>query len=169
MRALALVLAAVLSACAHAPWSHCGVTLESAEGRFRVRAPAALEPYSQDVELNGRRATFHSFMGTSDRVIYTVSYCDCPGFDVDLTGQTLRSGVFGGQTVKHDKIESLKLGRHSGIGEEIHLSDDRYSMVLTQRVYTVGDRFYQLLVMRLASKPLPPEAVEFLDSFEIEE
>ncbi len=166
-----LLLAFCLSACSQAPQPR---ELKSAAGRFMVMAPTPLEEMVRPIESQGDRIELHLFSGQLGDTGYFVSYCDYPqGLiqpdKIEKMLEASRDGSVanvGGRLIREGKITLMG---NPGLEEVIETGGQAgpETRWLKGRLYIVGNRLYQIMVVTPKDQKSRPEAEAFLQSFKL--
>jgi len=168
---ISLLLAFCLSACNRAPQPR---ELKSEAGRFSVMTPTPLEEMVQSLETQGDKIELHIFSGQRGDTGYFVSYWDYPpglvhpdrleemldasrdGSVAKVSGKLIREGKL---TLMGNPGRELVIETGSQTGPEIRR--------LQGRLFIVGNRMYQIMVVAPKDQKSRPEPGAFLQSLKL--
>ncbi len=147
-----------------------GKAYVSPEGRFRVRFPES--PRENVLKAPSPAGPIEIHMAAVDRgdIAYIASYNDCPfdpkAIDPDSTLETAVRGSLQSSKGTLRSKRDIRLGDHPGKACEIALPlPDGRPSTCRSRVYLVGKRLYQVVVIEAKGQEDPKVADAFLDSF----
>jgi len=143
---------------------------QSESGQYTIRFPGAPNTSSDTVLADVGPITMHSCQFENrDGVAYMVSYADYPQSMVDTRDkrELLQSGkrtvVRSMELSALDVEEEVLLGDHPGLDFQGH--SESYYVVF--RVFMVGNRLYQIAMMREGEYVSEEERVAFMESFQL--
>jgi hypothetical protein len=166
-----LLLAFCLSACNRAPQPR---EFKSEAGRFSVMTPTPLEEMVQPLEIQGEKIDLHIFSGQLGDSGYFVSYWDYSpepihpdrlekmldasrdGSVANVSGRLIREGKL---TLMGNPGRELVIETGSQTGPETRR--------LQGRVFIVGNRMYQIMVVAPKDQKSRPETEAFLQSLKL--
>jgi hypothetical protein len=167
---LLLVMGILLAGCGETTWSE----FSSAEGAFSVLMPGTPteQTQTQDTELG--TIDVHSFTFEQNGVAYLVGYNIFPAAVTEAaTPDSMLDGARGGQVeaVKGTLMneEEITLGAYLGRDLEIQIENSDGTSSLRSRIFLVGDRLYQVMVVGPKGQSTSPDTTKFLDSFKLVE
>ncbi len=148
----------------------CSPSYDPAAEPFTAEFPGKPKKITRTVTRNGMTLEVHYVGYASGNRAFSVVYSDYPSGHVQSTGAEnvlagARNGAaqsVGGRIVHH---ESITLGNH--VGQEVKIKDAGKGMEMRNRMYLVGDRMYQVMVVAKTGNSENAEANDFLDSFEL--
>lgn len=139
--------------------------LESREGKFQVLMPGVARSSVVPLQTSvGNLKQFQFLVNLGERA-FMVTYVDYPQDTVDELGpekilQNVLAGIASaGSKILEDK--PLELGESLG-RELLYLKPNGF--LIHSRVVLVGNRFYQLTLVRSGQEP-DPDAARFFESF----
>ncbi|MGO9620997.1 MAG: hypothetical protein ACLPT6_06300 [Desulfobaccales bacterium] len=168
---ISLLLAFSLAACNRAPQPR---ELKSEAGRFSVMTPTPLEEMVRPLETQGDKIDLHIFSGQLGDTGYFVSYWDYPpglvqpdrleemldgsrdGSVAQVSGRLIREGKL---TLMGHPGRELLIETGSQTGPEARR--------LQGRLFIVGNRMYQIMVVAPRDQESRPEAEAFLQSLKL--
>ena len=168
---ISLLLAFCLSACNRAPQPR---ELKSEAGRFSVMTPTPLEEMVQSLETQGDKIELHIFSGQRGDTGYFVSYWDYPpglvhpdrleemldasrdGSVAKVSGRLIREGKL---TLMGNPGRELVIETGGQTGPEMRR--------LQGRLFIVGNRMYQIMVVTPKDQKSRPEPEAFLQSLKL--
>ncbi|MGO8666736.1 MAG: hypothetical protein ACLQUW_01080 [Desulfobaccales bacterium] len=168
---ISLLFALCLPACNQAPQPR---ELVSAAGRFAVMTPVTLTEKVQPLETQGDQIDLHIFSGQLGDTGYFVSYWDYPPglvqpdklqkmLDASRDGSVANVG---GKLVREEKITLMgNPGRDLVI--DTGSSAGPGARLLRGRLFIVGNRMYQIMVVTPKNQKSSPETEAFLQSFKL--
>ncbi|MFO0957525.1 MAG: hypothetical protein U0800_08675 [Isosphaeraceae bacterium] len=142
-------------------------------GGFRVAFPG--EPKSQETKVPGPAGSgeldVHSFVYEERGRAYLVSYNDYPAIDADKVGEFLDEVMTGSVQKFKGKLGSkrdIKLGTSPGKDYQYTIPGPKGDTIAGRsRIYLVGNRLYQLVLIGDEAFVKSKDANSYLDSFEI--
>lgn len=168
---ISLLLAFCLSACNRAPQPR---ELKSEAGRFSVMTPTPLEEMVQSLQTQGDQIDLHIFSGQLGDTGYFVSYWDYPPgliqpdklekmLDASLDGSVAKVS---GRLIRENR---LTLMGHPGLEMVIETGSQTgpEARRLQGRLFIVGDRMYQVMVVAPKDQKNRPETEAFLQSLKL--
>lgn len=148
----------------------CSNSYNPAAEPFKATFPGTPKKIKRTLTQNGMTLKIDYTGYEVENGVYAVTYCDYPaghvknlGADNVLTGA--RNGAaasVGGMITSH---KTISLGQHKG--QEVKITDAAKGMETRNRMYLVGDRMYQVMVVRKGGSTDDAKAEEFFDSFEL--
>ncbi len=168
---ISLLLAFSLAACNRAPQPR---ELKSEAGRFSVMTPTPLEEMVRPLETQGDKIDLHIFSGQLGDTGYFVSYWDYPpglvqpdrleemldgsrdGSVAQVSGRLIREGKL---TLMGHPGRELLIETGSQTGPEARR--------LQGRLFIVGNRMYQIMVVAPKDQKSRPEPGAFLQSLKL--
>jgi hypothetical protein len=147
-------------------------TFISKAGRFSVLLPGKPAEKTAKVQAGGQDAELHIFSATADSRSHVVTYSDYPAGVVGADKEKFLAGVVernverlkAGKLTANEKV-SLGKGKHPGRDVRVELPDKK--RLYRARVYLVGDRLYQVVVLGPTDAVKGKEADDFLNSFAV--
>ncbi len=168
---ISLLLAFSLAACNRAPQPR---ELKSEAGRFSVLTPAPLEEMVQSLQTQGDKIDHHIFSGQLGDTGYFVSYWDYPPglIQPDKLEKMLEASRDGsvakvsGRLIRDNK---LTLMGNPGLEMVIETGSQTgpEARRLQGRLFIVGDRMYQIMVVAPKDEKSRPETEAFLQSLKL--
>lgn len=149
-------------------------TFTSEQGGFSVMSPVPLEESTQSIDSELGPIEIHFYMGEDNGRAYMVGYSDYPQDFVDQTDPQVlldgaRDGAVGninGKLVSEIKV--LLEDQHPG--REIvatAILDQDQEGTLKERVFLVGNRLYQIVVIAPSGEMSTQEMDDFIKSFKL--
>ncbi len=165
---ISLLLACCLSACNRAPQPR---EFKSEAGRFAVMTPTPLEEMVKPLETLGGKIDLHIFSGQRGDTSYFVSYWDYSKEPIhpDRLEKMLDASRDGSvANVSGRLIREGKLTLMGNPGRELVIETGSQPGLETRRlqarVFIVGNRMYQIMVVAPKDQKSRPEAEAFLQS-----
>ena len=174
MNRFCLVLLLALSPLALSAQDKKDASFVSKAGKFSINLPAKPTEKTTKVKVGDRDVDLHVFSISSqkDRA-YVVTYSDYPkdkiGEDKDkfLAGVVERNvALLKGKVAAEEKV-ALGKAKHPGREVRVDLPDKK--QLYRARVYVVGDRVYQIVVLGPEELVKGKEIDEYLASFKVDE
>jgi hypothetical protein len=143
----------------------------SPEGRFAVRFPSVPAATKHTLNTPAGPVALLGFTVTdkAKSMGYAVLYSDIPlkpGQAVD-PDRMLGAGVFAlADRPENRLVEDRLISLDGNPGREVVVEQSEQVLVKA-RIYVVGQRLYQVIVIAPKAKGFPPEAAAFLDSFRL--
>jgi LSD1 subclass zinc finger protein len=138
----------------------------SQEGKFSALFPGTPTQTSSN---DRQGTTTYTIMVelNAQKTAYMVMYNDMPAGVTEATSKFLFDTVAKnfGPAVK--KKKDIKLDGHPGIELELEQLQDRDIIAITDRIYLVDRRMYQVMASAAKDKKDPAQFAEFLDSFKL--
>ena len=137
-------------------------------GRFTATFPGT--PKLQTKQAMGQPIQLYILeLGWGGQFAYSVAYND---LSVDAEAMVAKAVLEGaarglGGNIKSQK--DIRLQGHPGKEVVVEMQQDGVTMVLTNRIYVVKNRLYQVLVAGVKGKEPPASFTRFLDSFKLKE
>lgn len=169
MRTRALVPAALLAvALAGAALAQGWKPYNSAPGKFSIDFPGTPETRSQDITTRVGKVKMHLFQVAKGQSAFLVSYSDYPasaikGSDPKKMLDGARDGAVSNVQGKLLSEKGMSIGGNPG--RELKVEAKGLSM--TQRMFLVKNRLYQVLALVPIDRPNNPDVPRFLNSFKI--
>lgn len=168
---MALLLAAALSLFAVGGDAVAQMqAFSSAEGRMSIQLPGRPQYVPSDVPLTGANAVvkLHQFaVEVGDSLAFIASYADYPdsvvaGARGDEVLRRVQAGSVGQRKLVADGVTSIddNAGRY-------YVAEGDDGLVLQARIYLVGNRLYQNIVVSDLRSRAAPEIRQFFDSFRL--
>jgi hypothetical protein len=133
---------------------------------FSATFPVAPNEDSRQVETQSGTVELHSYTLELDQVAFFVGVCDygskADGSGVDAMLEGAMNGALESSKAHLTRQSKILLGHYHGLEYE----SDSEEMHYTTRVYMVGSRMYQMLVVYPLASPFA-ETRRFLDSFQL--
>jgi hypothetical protein len=140
---------------------------KSPEGRFTATFPGAPKQQTQNVAGQPMKV-FIVELGGGD-FAYSVLYNDI-GANVEALGaKALLSSVANGMGGNVKSKKEIQLKGHPGMEVTMEMRERGVLLELTDRIYLVKGRLYQVMVAGVKGKTPPASFTQFLDSFQIQE
>lgn len=143
---------------------------ESKEGNFKVIFPGAPQVSTDDVPTDIGTIKMKSFMYEKSALeAYMVAYSDYPAEMVEVSNadDLLQGGKNGALSSfgieKAEEEEDIKINGHPG--KYFKANNNQYYVVY--KMYMVGNRLYQIAILRDGAYPDKKEAKSFLNSFKL--
>lgn len=148
----------------------CAPSYDPAAEPFTADFPGTPKAVTETISQNGMTLEFHYIGYEVDNGVFAVMYCDYPVGHIQRTGPKAvlagaRNGAAasaGGQIISNN---SISLGNH--VGQETKIRDTAKGLEIRNRMYLVGDRMYQVMVVAESGNAENQEAEDFLNSFEL--
>lgn len=144
-------------------------------GGFAVEFPSEPERMTQNVptEVGDIEMVYYQSMSSSGEVVYMVSYNDYPAElvkkgDPDNMLEEGKNGALG--TITNAKvISSKKIKYDDNPGIEFYATGDSqgYGVAVKARMYLVGNRLYQVMILGLEGAADEDAMDDFLDTFRL--
>ena len=173
MNRFSFVLLVALSPLALSAQEKKDAPFVSKAGKFSVALPAKPSEKSRKIKVGDREQDLHVFSVEQKDRAYVVTYIDYPkgtiGDDKDkfLAGVVERNvGLLKGKVAAEEKI-TLGKAKHPGRDVRVDLPDKK--QLYRARVFLVGDRVYQIVVLGPEEFVKGKEIDEYLKSFEVTE
>ena len=160
------VIASVAFAQDNSGWT----SFTSAEGRFTVLMPAKPKTDIKDTDTTQGNLALHLFSAANDNGYFLISYNDFPNVDENNRQAALEAGrtgaieSMGGQLISERKIS---IGNNPGLEFSAKKISEGSEIIANARLYFVGHRLYQLLVLAYKPHADSPDIQKFLTSFEL--
>lgn len=139
----------------------------SPEGGFSIQVPAApVRETKTHTDAKVGEFTTNLYIARADREIYVFGWVDyAPTFKFDVRGEleANRDKFLAGIKAKLLDTTTVTLGKHQGIEFTAELPN----AAIKSRVYVVGRRPYQLIVITPAGRDATQNVTRFLTSFEL--
>ena len=142
----------------------------SAEGRFTVLMPAKPKIEVKDTDTTQGNLALHLFSASNDNAYFLISYNDFPKVDETNQQAALEAGrtgaieSMGGELVSERKIS---IGNSPGLEFRAKKISEGTEIIANARLYFVGHRLYQLLVLAYKPHADSPDIQRFLTSLEL--
>ncbi len=151
-----------------------GVKFRSQAGKFTVVMPAEPKPQTQQVPTPLGPLDVHMFLVDQGDRAYLVGYSDYPAGSVsdENRAEVLEGAVNGSaQSLKGAIVskEKFTLKRRTVEGREIVIEFGEPKMLYRARVFLVGSRLYQVVVLGPASFTNGAAARAYLGSFKLDD
>ncbi len=164
-----LIVVAVLVSCGTASSKE----FRSQEGKFSVMAPLSLEEGDQTVSTQIGQIVAHLFVGEATDIAYVVSYADYPEeFVTQSNSDLMLDGASNGavSNVNGKLVIQNVISLQNYPGREIVAdvkSPDGTDGTMKGRLYLVGNRLYQVIVIATKGKVEVTKIDSFLNSFKL--
>ncbi|HEY9074301.1 MAG TPA: hypothetical protein VIN67_09240 [Desulfobaccales bacterium] len=165
---IALLLALCLAGCSSKPQE-----FKSEAGRFSIMTPVALQEETQPLETEAGKISLHLFAAQEGFTGYFVSYCDYPPeFVKKKEPEQMLDGARDGATksAKGKLVSDTKisLAGHPGLEVVIDAREPQGPNGLIKgRLFMVGNRLYQVMVVAPKSRTDDQATDSFLQSFKL--
>ena len=167
--ALLLIAAVTLFAAANGAEAQMQA-FSSQEGRFAIQLPGAPQYIPSDVPLTGSNTVvkLHQFaVEVGDTMAFITSYADYPASLVsgqvpDKVLQNVAKGSIADRQVLAEGVTSI-----NGNAGRYYVAQGSDGLVFQARIYLVGTRLYQNIVVSDAASRARPEVRQFFDSFQL--
>jgi hypothetical protein len=177
MNRFSLVLLAALVPLALSAEDKKAAPFVSKDGKFSVALPVKPSEKNRKVKIGDREQDLHVFSAEQKSgggaVAYVVTYLDYPKGTIDadkdkfLAGVVERNvGILKGKVAAEEKV-ALGKAKHPGRDVRVDLPDKK--QLYRARVFLVGDRVYQVVVLGPEEIIKGKEIDEFLASFKVDE
>jgi hypothetical protein len=147
------------------------VEFQSSVGRFSVMAPAPFREVSQPVNTVDGPGIIHQFIGNAGPRAFVVSYMDQPLARETITPEAhldqVRDAII---SDLHGKAADEKTISASGFpGREFSTTGTAGEQAVSAkvRIFVVGNRLYQVMVIAQLGAELPAAAEAFCNSFQL--
>ncbi len=154
--------------CQQAPtWTE----FESTQGGFAVLLPGTPTEHNRTAKTASGSIDAHMFLVDHGDVAYMVAYSDYPDTMLEeRTPKLILDGARDG-AVAHAKGKLLSesivsINEHQG--REVHIERVGGKVTITARIFLVGRRLYQVMVLMPKDKASSKDVKKFLDSFRIQ-
>jgi phage FluMu protein Com len=155
------LIAFLVSRLANPEWQD----FNSPEGSFTATYPGSPKKKSE-VDALGNTTTMFFVEADWGHIAYFVGYTDIPGAGiVPDPGTVLDAAASVITTVKSKK--PIRIDGHPGLEVDGEMMHSGTRMDVTNRIYLVGSRMYQVMVVRERSHQRPADFAKFLDSFRL--
>lgn len=143
----------------------------SKEGRFKVLMPGTPKQDKAETESDFGKSVLHMNLARAGKAMYGANYSDFPAeikkADLKQLYDSSRDGAVANLEGKLASEKDIKLGKHPG--REIRIDVAKGKQLFRARVYLVGQRLYQVIVLGTPETATSKEADQFLDSFKLAE
>jgi hypothetical protein len=162
-----LLMAAGTIALSHA------AEVKSDAGRFAITAPVELKEQTKSVDgEEGKKIELHVFQGEKDGKAYFVVYSDratdtAKQEDIEKLLDGARDGLIGGMKGKVTNETKIAMAGNAGRELDVDAKFNEIDSKVKARLYMVGKRLYQIMIVTPVGKGTPEEMVEFLNSFKL--
>jgi hypothetical protein len=160
----ALVLGLFAASQAHA------ATFKSPRGKFSVWMPGTATVQDQQLDGPNGQITQHMFVYEGTDCAYFVSFVDLP--QVSLEGfsvlEKLDQAADGGAQAINGEITGrydIELGDY--VGREVDIESTSQGLAAHSHLFLVGNRLYQVMVVRPLGNELDDDMNKFFDSFKL--
>jgi len=170
LSAVVVILIGVMGSGAYAQENSAWTSFTSAEGRFTVLMPAKPNTEVKDTNTAQGNLALHLFSAANDNGYFLISYNDFPNVDETNVQTALEAGrtgaieSMGGELVSERKIS---MGNIPGLEFSAKKISEGPEIIANARLYFVGHRLYQLLVLAYKPHADSPDIQKFLTSFEL--
>ncbi|HEY7311291.1 MAG TPA: hypothetical protein VH643_18160 [Gemmataceae bacterium] len=138
----------------------------SQQGKFSALFPGTPK---QTVTKDQKGATTYTFTAEirSQQTAYVVIYNDMPPGVTEAASKLLFDNITKNFGPDVKKKKDIKLDGHPGIEVELERSQGRDTVAVTDRIYLVDRRMYQVMASATKDKKDPVQFAKFLDSFKL--
>jgi hypothetical protein len=138
----------------------------SEAGNFRVLVPGVPKETATPIRTDGGDVVEHRFTVDMGFIGYFVSYTDYPSNfqDVQAAIDHVRDGFLGG--IKGKVVNEGPVRLSGNLGRAVKAETDDGKLVALLRIYIVGRRLYQVLLMTDKTRNLSTMDLRFHDSFQ---
>ncbi len=142
----------------------------SPEGRFTVLMPAKPKIEVKDTDTAQGTLPLHLISASNENAYFLISYNDFPNVEEANKQAALEAGrtgaieSMGGELVSERKIS---IGNNPGLEFSAKKISEGSEIIANARLYFVGHRLYQLLVLAYKPHADSPDIQKFLTSFEL--
>lgn len=165
---LACMFLLVLIGCQQAPtWKE----FESAQGGFAVLMPGTPTEQRQTAKTASGSIDAHMFVVDHGDVAYMVAYSDYPNTMIqERTPKLILDGARDGAVAnaKGRLLNESSVSMNGHPGREVHVEPVGGKVTITARIFLVGRRLYQVMVLMPKEKASSKDVNKFLDSFRIQ-
>jgi hypothetical protein len=145
---------------------------KSEEGGFSIVAPYALQETSQSVNTEAGTIEVHMFIAEQGQEAWLVGYSDYPEEIVQASDpEAILAGARDGAVanVNGQLVSDTEISLDGYPGREFSASvtQNGQDFVLRQRVFLVGNRLYQMVVIVPKGTESSTEVEDFLHSFQL--
>ncbi len=164
------ILIGVMGSVAFAQETSAWTSFTSAEGRFTVLMPSKPKIEDKDTDTTQGTLPLHLFSSSNDNAYFLISYNDFPNLDETNLQAALEAGrtgaiqSMGGELVSERKIS---IGNNPGLEFRAKKISEGSEIIANARLYLVGRRLYQLLVLAYKPHADSPDIQRFLTSLEL--
>jgi hypothetical protein len=161
------ISATLLALAANLAW---GDTVANKAGQFSVNFPGPVKESTQNVDTSAGTATAHILSYRSREAIYTALYSDYPAGAVGKAPvDVVYAGAINGAVQKAGGTlrSSTPIQVGNITGREAVLDAPSKAETVRVRYFLVGDRLYQVMYDGPTGTEKSPQAMSFLDSFQI--
>jgi hypothetical protein len=137
----------------------------SPEGSFTATYPGSPKKKSE-VDALGNTTTMYFVEADWGNIAYFVGFTDIPGAGIVPDPNTLLDAAASVITTVRSK-KPIRIDGHPGIEVDGEMMHSGTRMDVTNRIYLVGSRMYQVMVVRAKSHQRPADFTKFLDSFRL--
>jgi hypothetical protein len=156
-------------AVAYLIWGHSPSWKEFSppDGRFTATFPGT--PKLQTKQAMGQTIQMYILELSWGQFAYSVAYNDL-GVDAEaMGGKAVLEGAARGLGGNIKSQKDLRLQGHPGKEVVVEMQQGGITMVLTNRIYVVKNRMYQVVVAGVKGKEPPASFPRFLDSFKLKD
>ena len=137
----------------------------SPEGRFTATYPGSPKKKSE-IDALGNTTTMFYVEADWGHVAYFVGYTDLPGAGIVPDPATVLDAAASVITTVKSK-KPIRIDGHPGIEVDGEIVHNGQKADVTNRIYLVGARMYQVMVVREKGHQRPADFSKFLDSFRL--
>src|SRR5262245_17563822 len=141
----------------------------SKDGRFSVQLPGTPRQKTVPTMSDFGKAVLIFHTVALKEAMYTANFCDFPvavkDVPVDKFFDASREGALRNLQGKLESERKIKLNGHPGREQAIKLPED--GKIFRARVYLVGQRMYQVVILAPKDVAFSKEADTFFDSFKL--
>jgi hypothetical protein len=164
------ILAGVMGAVAYAQENPGWTSFTSPEGRFTVLMPAKPKTEVKNTDTAQGNLPLYLYSASNDNAYFLISYNDFPNVNESNVQAALEAGrtgaieSMGGKLISERKIS---LGSYPGLEFSAKAVSEGSEIIANARLYFVGHRLYQLLVLAYKPHADSPDIQKFLTAFEL--
>lgn len=159
-----MFLLVFLVGCQQATWNE----FKSPQGEFSILIPGTPTKQTRSVETPSGPLEAHMFLAEQGDVAYMVAYSDYPTMVIrDRSSKLILDGARDGAvanahgTLVRESVVSLN-GNH---GRELEIEPAGGKVTIQARIFLVGHRLYQVMVLTPKGTDFTEDVRKFLDSF----
>lgn len=166
----AAVLFGLIASVAFAQENSGWTSFTSPEGRFTVQMPTKPSIEVKDTDTAQGTLPLHLFSASNTTGYFLVTYNDYPNVDSSNVQAALEAGQKGGVESLGGELLSthkIALGNNPGLEFSVKKISEGSEVFANARMYFVGHRLYQILVLAYKEHADSPEIQKFLNSFQL--
>jgi hypothetical protein len=164
------ILIGVMASVAFAQENSGWTSFTSPEGRFSVLMPSKPNIEIKDTDTAQGTLPLHLVSASNENAYFLISYNDFPNVDEANKQAALEAGrtgaiqSMGGELISERKIS---IGNNPGLEFSAKKVSEGSEIIANARLYFVGHRLYQMLVLAYKPHADSPDIQKFLLSFEL--